>query len=110
MQDVQNEKLNKLTDTKNYSQPVKQAKLVVGSTAIGMARVAVGFPFEHPLDSLRVQWQAQPWIKNEAALLRHVLATKGVARGLYAGAVPNLTRLAMRNVYKYPLLVGLPQI
>lgn len=75
-----------------------------------MARVVVGFPIEHPLDALRVQWQAQPWLKNEAAVVKHVVSTKGITRGLYAGALPNFTRLIARNSYKYPLLVGLPEL
>lgn len=42
--------------------------------------------------------------------MRHVVATKGIIRGLYAGALPNITRLITRNTYKYPLIVGLPEI
>jgi hypothetical protein len=34
--------------------------------------------------------------------------TKGLTKGFYAGALPNLTRLITRNSYKYPLLIGLP--
>ena len=52
MQSIQ--KHNELADRRVSLQPSKQAKLVVGSTAIGMVRVIAGFPIEHPLDALRV--------------------------------------------------------
>ncbi len=30
--------------------------------------MAIGFPFEHPIDSMKTQWQAKPYLKNEAAV------------------------------------------
>ncbi len=30
-------------------------------------------------------------------------------RGFYAGSLPNLTRVMLKNIYKYPLMVGLPR-
>ena len=41
--------------------------------------------------------------------MRHIYSTKGLLRGFYAGALPNMTRLIARNSYKFPLLVGLPE-
>jgi len=48
-----------------------------------------------------------PNFRNEFEIVRHIWSTKGV-KGFYAGSVPNLTRLVVRNSYKYPVLIGLP--
>ena len=82
-------------------------KFFLGGSLVGMGRVVAGFPLEHPIDAVKVQWQAQPQFKNEFSIIRHIYQTKGV-RGFYAGSLPNMTRLLVRNSYKYPLIVGLP--
>ena len=84
-------------------------KFYLGCSAIGVGRVVAGFPFEHPIDAIKVQWQSQPKFKNEYRIIQHIWQTKGLVKGFYAGSLPNLTRLIMRNTYKYPLLVGLPK-
>jgi len=84
-----------------------QTQLYLSSSLIGMVRVTLGFPIEHPLDSIKTQWQAKPNFKNEVHIVRHIYHDKGV-RGFYSGALPNLTRCIVRNSYKYPLMIGLP--
>ena len=74
-----------------------------------MTRVIIGFPFEHPIDCLKVQWQAKPYFKNEFEMAKHVYCKKGIIKGFYSGSLPNISRLILRNCYKYPLLVGLPE-
>ena len=33
---------------------------------------------------------------------------KGFLQGFYAGSLPNLGRIMIKNVYRYPLMIGLP--
>ena len=82
--------------------------MYLGSSLVGMARVCIGFPLEHPIDAIRVQWQARPHFKNEFQIAKSIYTDKGIVKGFYAGSIPNLFRLTLRNSYKYPLLVGLP--
>ena len=82
--------------------------LYLGSSIVGLARTTIGFPFEHPLDSIKTQWQAKPYMKHELAIAKDIYARKGVLQGFYAGSVPNLTRCLLKNTYRYPLMVGLP--
>jgi hypothetical protein len=70
--------------------------------------VTLGFPIEHPIDSIKTQWQAKPYLKNELQIVKYIYNEKGW-RGFYAGALPNLTRCIVRNSYKYPLLIMLPE-
>jgi len=44
--------------------------LYIGSSMAGMVRTVLGFPIEHPIDSIKTQWQAKPYIKNELEIVR----------------------------------------
>ena len=83
--------------------------MMLQGSLLGIGRVAVGFPLEHPIDAIKVQWQAQPHFRNEIQITKHILESKGLKKGLYAGSLPNFMRLVCRNSYKYPLLIGLPE-
>ena len=82
--------------------------LYVGSAMAGLLRTTIGFPIEHVLDSVKTQWQAKPYVRNEVQMALTIYREKGVRNGLYAGSVPNLTRCLLKNTYRYPLMVGLP--
>ena len=41
-------------------------------------------------------------------MVREIYKTKGVFRGFYAGSMPNLGRILIKNAYRYPLMIGLP--
>ena len=80
----------------------------VGSALAGLVRVTIGFPIEHPIDSIKTQWQAKPYIKNEYQIIKVIYQDKGIVKGLYAGGLPNFFRCLLKNTYRYPLMVGLP--
>jgi hypothetical protein len=40
-------------------------------------------------------------------VFRDIKAKKGV-NGFYAGSLPNFTRMVLKNVYRYPLMISLP--
>jgi hypothetical protein len=77
------------------------------SAGVGIARGIVGFPIEQPLESIKTQWQAKPALKHEMAVVRDIHARKGI-KGFYAGSLPNFTRMFLKNVYRYPLMISLP--
>jgi hypothetical protein len=88
----------------------KSKSFVFGlSSLAGVARGLVGFPIEQPLEAIKTQWQAEPKHKNELSIVNKVYSQKGVLRGFYAGSLPNLGRVLVKNVYRYPLMIGLPQ-
>ena len=82
--------------------------MFIGSAAIGLIRTCLGFPLEHPFDSIKTQWQAKPHYRHEFAIAKDIYARKGVWQGFYAGSLPNLTRCLLKNTYRYPLMVALP--
>lgn len=40
--------------------------------------------------------------------MKDIYQNKGI-KGFYAGSLPNLTRVLVKNSYRYPLMVGLPK-
>jgi hypothetical protein len=75
---------------------------------MGVLRGVVGFPLEQPLESIKTQWQAKPGHKNELTIAREIYQGKGFIKGFFSGSLPNLARVMFKNVYRYPLMIGLP--
>ena len=42
-------------------------------------------------------------------IARHIYNTKGM-QGFYVGSTPNLLRVVVKNIYRYPLMIGLPAV
>jgi hypothetical protein len=78
------------------------------SLAAGLMRGLVGFPLEQPFEAIKTQWQADPKHRNEWQIFKHIIEKKGLYRGFYAGSLPNLGRILIKQVYRYPLMIALP--
>ena len=50
------------TETKNEASEsglnLSKTQFYLSSLLAGLVRVSIGFPIEHPLDSIKTQWQA----------------------------------------------------
>ena len=82
--EFQNEQMNSVSQLKkrnlNDEMTKSPARFYLGSMGIGMARVLIGFPVEHPIDSIKTQWQARPHFRNEYEVkffLSNVLDNQG---------------------------------
>jgi hypothetical protein len=102
-------------EAKSWSERVdsrlKQNKplLYVSSFFMGVARTLIGFPFEHPLDSIKTQWQAIPEAVNEWDIIKRIYTTKGF-KGFFAGGLANATRGVVKNAYRFPALIIFPRL
>ncbi len=90
---------------------LKQNKVLLycSTVLIGALRTLVGFPFEHPFDSVKTQWQANPGAKNELDIIMQIYRTKGI-KGIYAGGLANITRGIIKNAYRFPALIAFPKL
>lgn len=78
------------------------------SAAIGVSRTIGGLPLEHPLDTIRTRWQANPANSSSAfQVARDIYKSKG-ALGFYSGAIPNTTRRAVKQTYRWPMMLFFP--
>lgn len=42
--------------------------------------------------------------------MKAIFKEKGFYRGFYAGSLPNLSRIVLKNLYRYPLMIKLPNL
>ncbi|CAF4382879.1 unnamed protein product [Rotaria sp. Silwood2] len=78
------------------------------SALVGASRTLGGLPFEHPLDTIRTRWQANPTYSHNALLVaRELYKSKGFL-GFYSGAIPNTTRRAIKQTYRWPMMLFFP--
>ena len=42
-------------------------------------------------------------------IFKQIYREKGIYRGFYAGSLPNATLKMLKNIYRYPLMIGMPQ-
>jgi hypothetical protein len=78
------------------------------SAIVGVSRTIGGLPIEHPLDTIRTRWQANPTASSSSlAVAREIYTSKGLL-GFYSGALPNTTRRAVKQVYRWPMMLLLP--
>uniref|UniRef100_A0A0G4HLB8 Mitochondrial carrier protein n=1 Tax=Chromera velia CCMP2878 TaxID=1169474 RepID=A0A0G4HLB8_9ALVE len=100
----------------------------VEAATVGALRGLARLPLEHPFDRVRTLWQRHPHLTSVwqvSALMRkgggqalNNLKEKGQKQkmafgglwGLYAGAVPNAARLALKEVYRWPMMLALPPL
>ncbi|CAF3069759.1 unnamed protein product, partial [Rotaria sp. Silwood2] len=78
------------------------------SAAIGVSRTIGGLPLEHPFDTIRTRWQANPaHYQNFLIVVREIYMSKGFL-GFYSGAIPNTTRRAIKQIYCWPMMLFFP--
>lgn len=86
----------------------KPSNMAIVSSLFGMLRTMVSLPIQHPFDVIKVNWQANPKLKNELAVLRMIQREKGL-KGLYSGYATNFSKHMFKSIYRYPLLSTLPR-
>lgn len=86
----------------------KPSNLMILSALLGMARTLVALPFQHPMDVLKVNYQANRHLKNEFAVAKMIKAEKGW-KGFYSGYATNSAKQLFKSCYRYPLMSGLPR-
>jgi len=67
---------------------------------MGALRTLVGVPLEHPLDTIKTMSQAFPNFTITRSIA-HLYHTKGLIQGLYAGVIPNASRVLVKQAYRY---------
>lgn len=75
---------------------------------IGIARGAIGLILEHPLDSIKTQWQTNIQVLKSSEIVYYIYKQKGIL-GFYRGFIPNLIRQSSKNLYRWPLMIYLPK-
>ena len=75
---------------------------------IGIARGTIGLILEHPLDSIKTQWQTNIRVVKSSEIVYYIYKQKGIS-GFYRGFIPNMIRQSSKNIYRWPLMIYLPK-
>jgi hypothetical protein len=78
------------------------------ASVLGALRGGVCLILEHPLDSIKTQWQDKTYFKSTREIVTHIYREKGI-EGFYRGFLPNLVRVASKNFYRWPLMIFFPR-
>lgn len=71
---------------------------------LGSGRALISLPFEHPLDYFKTQKQVNPMVPYSK------LISNTPFRYMYRGFIPNAARQAIKQGYRFPLMIGLPNL
>ncbi len=74
---------------------------------LGAIRGLLGLPIEHPFDAIKTKCQAEGGLRSVRTVTKSMWAEAGV-RGFYTGAIPNATRVAIKQMYRWPMMLAFP--
>lgn len=77
------------------------------ASLLGAGRGLFGLPIEHPFDTVKTRAQANLETRSIITTITNVYKESGV-RGFYSGAIPNATRIAVKQMYRWPMMLGFP--
>ena len=77
------------------------------AVGLGVFRAGVLMPIEHPLDYLKTQIQAQTHLGSTIPFIREHVKNNGLLK-LYTGFIPNTARASLKQGYRLPLMIAIP--
>lgn len=77
------------------------------ASLVGASRGIAGLIIEHPFDCVKTLRQAQIGQNSYSALIKQVYTQEGM-RGFYAGISPNSCRVAIKQAYRWPMMLFFP--
>ena len=77
------------------------------ASVVGAFRAGILMPLEQPLDYLKTQAQSQLYRGPALPFIRDHIKAHGFLK-LYSGLIPNTIRASIKQAYRLPLMVGIP--
>jgi len=80
----------------------------VQASVYGAVRGVTGLPLEHPFETVKTRWQADPLrFSCTKEVMKDIYKEAGF-KGFFVGLIPNGTRLILKQSYRWPLMLFLP--
>lgn len=97
-----------INDDKQKKNIQSTLEFYIKVSLLGILRGAIGLIWEHPLDSIKTQWQTNVHIRKSSEIINYIYKEKGII-GFYRGFFPNLIRQTSKNLYRWPLMLFFPK-
>ncbi|MBY0529617.1 MAG: MC/SLC25 family protein [Rhabdochlamydiaceae bacterium] len=81
----------------------------IQASLLGAGQGMMALALEHPLDVVKTTSQADPEIRSSWEVARKIYMREGLL-GFYKGAIPNGARLALKQSYRYPMMLFFPKL
>jgi hypothetical protein len=84
-------------------------KFYLNISFIGALRGGLCLLIEHPLESIKTQWQDNTQIKTTRNIIKNIYSQKGLI-GFYRGFFANFIRVISKNFYRWPMMIFFPRL
>ena len=98
-----------LDDSKEKVSNEFKRNFYLSVSLIGAIRGAISLIIEHPLESIKTQWQDKNTITSARKIVNEIYKTKGLT-GFYRGFSPNCARVVFKNCYRWPMMLYFPSL
>jgi len=102
-----NSDLNSKKESISPNYPFQSSNFYIKVSLIGAFRAGLSLVIEHPLESIKTQWQDKNNISSNKEIVSSIYREKGLI-GYYRGFIPNLIRVAFKNFYRWPMMLYFP--
>jgi hypothetical protein len=101
----------KESNSANYkiNDPIQSSNFYIKVSLIGAFRAGLSLVIEHPLESIKTQWQDKNNLNSTREIVSSIYREKGPI-GFYRGFIPNLIRVAFKNFYRWPMMLYFPHL
>ena len=90
------------------SQPIDNSHAkYIQAGLLGAGGGLLGLVFEHPFDTIKTRCQAHPEETSVWKVAKNIHKIHGF-NGFYSGFIPNGARLAGKQMYRWPMMLGFP--
>lgn len=100
------------TNSHGQTKPMPLAKpkmhFYLNVSLIGALRGGLCLFIEHPLESIKTQWQDNSSVKSTKEIVKNIYTQKGLI-GFYRGFLPNFIRVTSKHFYRWPLMLFFPR-
>jgi hypothetical protein len=90
-------------DSKN----IYKSNIYIDAALTGIIRSLIGLVFEHPLESIKTQWQNKINYNKVTEIVKSIYLNKGIM-GFYRGFLPNVLKNTTKQIYRWPSMVYFP--
>jgi hypothetical protein len=87
---------------------IPKINFYVNVSFVGALRGGLCLFLEHPLESIKTQWQDKHNIKSKYNIIHNIYTEKGII-GFYRGFLPNFIRVTSKNFFRWPMMLFFPR-
>jgi len=94
-------------ESPNTNYGISRTSLFIRTILLGVTNSNLALLFEHPIETIKTQWQRKNQLKKFTDVGKFIYSESGL-KGFYKGLTPNLLYRSIRNSFRWPTMIFLP--